>query len=162
MISRTQQTQEAFNRHLSQIKDNWGVEPLLAIPDVGGLRPKNLDEIGVDLIHLLMRISKVEPRLAIVRKDMVAERDSRIRIKPSTYVSDQMLKAVDLKNLCNMYRSRSTAARSRTVSGEIELPMISLEPRKTRSTFAGQLPSPPEIQSSNSDQLSPQMLTRYL
>ena len=114
------------------------------------------------MILLLLRISKLEPRLAIVRKDMVAERDSRVRIKPSIYASDQRLKVVDLKNLWNMYRSRDRAAGSRTASGEIELPMISLEPRRTRSTFAGKLPSPPEIQSSDSGPLSPQFLTRYL
>lgn len=160
MIPRRQETQETFDRHVTLIKDNWGVGPLEAIPDIQGLRPLDVDELGVDFIRVLASMSKLV-KLETVRYNMVAQRDSRIRIKAPTCASDHMLRTVDLKRLYDEYRSRYTPPESERPSAEIETTWTNLESERTYS-FVSQRPRPLALDPLDSDPGSPQMLTRCL
>lgn len=160
MIPRSQETQETFDRHVTLIKDNWGVGPLEAVPDIQGLRPLDLDELGVDFIRVLASISKFV-KLETVRYNMVAQRDSRIRIKAPICASDHMLRTVDLKKLYDEYRSRNTPPESERPSAEIETTWTNMESERTYS-FVSQRPRPLALDPLDSDLGSLQMLTRCL
>lgn len=160
MIPRRQDTQETFDRHVTLIKDNWGVGPLEAIPDIQGLRPLDVDELGVDFIRVLASMSKLV-KLETVRYNMVAQRDSRIRIKAPTCASDHLLRTVDLKKLYDEYRSLNTPPESERPSTEIETTWTHLESEKTYS-FISQRPRPLALDPLDSEPGFPQMLTRCL
>lgn len=160
LIPRSQKTQETFDRHISVLKDNWGVGPLQAIPDTQGLRPLDLDELGVDSIRVLASMSKVM-KLETVRNDMVAQRDSRIRAKPPTCASDHALRTVDLKKLYDEYRSRNKLSELERCSAEIEAPWTTLKSERACSS-ASQRPAPSALNPSDSEPRSPPMLTRCL
>lgn len=162
LVPRSQQTQETFNRHVSQIWDKWGVEALQAIPNVRGLRPRDADELGVDHLRFLQLISRLESNLAIVGRDMIAERDARIRTKAPTCANDLTLKSVDLRRLVEKYRSRNASGEARNVAEEVEHSSITLERRFTTGPFASQHSALPVLESSESDPHSPRMLTRCL
>lgn len=109
-IVRNATSQRVFDLSVDKLSQNWNLDPLSAIPEVNGLRPIDLDDIGMDFERYLAYIFECEEDVSIVQALMIEERDRRLEGKGQYKEKDKRLKDGDLKAIYERhYRGRFQA-----------------------------------------------------
>jgi len=99
-----------------RIKQNWNLDPLLAVPDVDGLRPADIDAVAIDFVRYLGHISQQEKDVKVAQASMIDERNRRLEGTDIIEGKDKLLKLSDLNNILERYRKVwSTLLRIETV-----------------------------------------------